>query len=74
MTARNITRANIMYLLQYGRIAKQGINPILINKEKLQRYYLSHYGNKKAHGKRSLTSISIGIFLLLILFFKTFGG
>ena len=58
ITARKIAKSNIMYLLQYGRIAKQGTNPVLIGKEDLQKYYLSHYGSKEDDWKKSWVRIS----------------
>lgn len=44
---KNVTHANISYLVNYGKIPKLGNNgTVLIDKEELIKYYQSYYGSR----------------------------
>ena len=52
---KNITAANISYLIQYGRINKYAENASsLVNKYDLIAYYKSHKGQKETSWREKL--------------------
>ncbi|SLM33231.1 Modification methylase MjaII [Desulfamplus magnetovallimortis] len=52
---KNVTPSNISYLLQYGRIPKNGNNGnAIINKQDLEEYYNAHYETKEYRWKKQL--------------------
>lgn len=52
---KNVTPSNISYLIQYGRIKKNGDNgDTCIDKQELIRYYDSFNGRKEVQWKNSL--------------------
>ncbi len=52
---RNITSANISYLIQYGRVRKIGSNGgTLIDKQDLIKYYNSYFGKREVEWKEIL--------------------
>ena len=52
---KNVTTANIIYLINYGRISKLGDdNSILISKEELIQYYNSFKGSREFNWKTKL--------------------
>ena len=54
---KNVTPSNISYLIQYGRIPKNGDNGnAIINKRDLEQYYNSHYETKEERWKKQLGS------------------
>ena len=51
---KNVTPSNISYLIQYGRIPKNGDNGnAFVDRYDLEKYYNSHYEKKKTSGKNS---------------------
>ncbi|MFA7544128.1 MAG: site-specific DNA-methyltransferase, partial [Candidatus Cloacimonadaceae bacterium] len=54
---KNITNANISYLVQYGRVKKFGNNgTVLISKSELLKYYRNQYNTKEKAWKKELGS------------------
>ena len=54
-TGKNVTPSNISYLIQYGRIPKNGDNGnTFVNRYDLEKYYNSHYETKEARWKKQL--------------------
>ena len=52
---KNITTSNISYLIQYGRVKKDGTNGnTLINKQNLINYYSSYLGKREIEWKSKL--------------------
>ena len=52
---KNVTSSNISYLIQYGRIPKNGDNGnVFVNRYDLEKYYNSHYETKEAQWKKQL--------------------
>lgn len=52
---KKVTPSNISYLIQYGRIRKNGDNGnAIINKHDLEQYYNSHYKIKESRWKKQL--------------------
>ncbi len=52
---RNVTEANISYLVQYGRVRKRADNgSILIDKDELIEYYRSYFGKREISWKDRL--------------------
>ena len=52
---KDVTTSNIQYLIQYGRIRKQGDNgSTLISKEELTKYYKSLNGNREINWTKKL--------------------
>lgn len=52
---KKVTPSNISYLIQYGRISKNGDNGnAIINKHDLEQYYNSHYETKENRWKKQL--------------------
>ena len=52
---KNVTASNISYLIQYGRIPKNGENgSVLINRHDLENYYRSYHSIKEESWKRQL--------------------
>ena len=54
-TGKNVTPANISYLIQYGRIRKNGNNGVVqIDLDDLKRYYQSYNGAREVNFKERL--------------------
>ncbi len=54
---KNVTPSNISYLIQYGRISKNGDNGnAIINRHELEEYYNLHYETKEDCWKKQLGS------------------
>jgi hypothetical protein len=52
---KNVTPSNISYLIQYGRIPKNGHNGnTFVNRYDLEKYYNSHYETKESQWKKQL--------------------
>ncbi len=52
---KNVTPSNISYLIQYGRIPKNGDNGnAVVNRYDLEKYYNSHYETKESRWKKQL--------------------
>lgn len=52
---KNVTASNISYLINYGRIPKEGSNgTVLVDKNELIRYYQSYYGERELSWKNTL--------------------
>ena len=52
---KTVTTSNISYLIQYGRIKKQGVNgQTFVSREELQKYYKSFFGKREIHWKEQL--------------------
>ena len=52
---KNVTSSNISYLIQYGRIHKNGDNGnAFVNRHDLEKYYNSHYETKESRWKKQL--------------------
>lgn len=52
---RNVTTANISYLVNYGKINKHGDNgTVFVSKEELTKYYDSYYGKREINWKKKL--------------------
>ena len=52
---KNVTPSNISYLIQYGRIPKNGYNGnAFVDKRDLEKYYNSHYETKEERWKKQL--------------------
>ena len=52
---KNITPSNISYLIQYGRIPKNGDNGnAFVNRHDLKEYYNSHHETKEGRWKKQL--------------------
>ncbi|WP_207687229.1 DNA methyltransferase [Desulfonema limicola] len=52
---KNVTPSNISYLIQYGRIPKNGDNGnTFVNRHDLEKYYDSHYETKAERWKKQL--------------------
>jgi hypothetical protein len=52
---KNVTTSNISYLIQYGKVKKQGHNgSTLINKQDLINYYKSYNGQRETEWKQKL--------------------
>jgi hypothetical protein len=54
LLGKNVTPANISYLVQYGRVRNQGNETILVSKTELQSYYKSYLGKKEVSWKQQL--------------------
>ncbi|MBU0478339.1 site-specific DNA-methyltransferase [bacterium] len=53
--SKDVTPSNISYLIQYGRISKNGDNgSAFVNRYDLEKYYNSHLGTKEDRWKKQL--------------------
>jgi hypothetical protein len=52
---KDVTASNISYLINYGRIPKEGSNgAVMVDKNELIRYYQSYYGERELSWKNTL--------------------
>ncbi|MCX7876031.1 MAG: DNA methyltransferase [Melioribacteraceae bacterium] len=52
---KNVTVSNISYLINYGRLKKfNGNGNILVDKNELEKYYISYHGNRKSNWTNEL--------------------
>jgi hypothetical protein len=64
---REISESNISYLVQYGNVKKHnGGNSVFVDIDDLQKYYESYNRNRELEWKKSLETILIGHYPLII--------